>query len=443
VNEPLRPQPAPAPWGVSALLLAVADHLAARFGALAVRGEISGFTRAASGHCYFSLKDSDGGNGSVRCVMFRRAAMLLDVAPADGQQVELRGRIGVYEPRGELQVIAESLQRIGSGTLYEEFLRLRARLAAQGLFDAARKRLIAPQPLRVGVVTSLAAAALRDVVTALRRRSPQTAVVIYPCQVQGAEAPATIVAALTAAAARREVDTLLLVRGGGSLEDLWAFNDERVVRAVAASPIPVVCGVGHETDVTLADLAADLRAATPTAAAELAAPERQGQIDALAAQHRRMRRALHRVLERESQRLDIVVHRAGRPASTLVAQRHRAEALAQRLRAALGQRCRAAAQWQAFAAQRLRQARLAREQSSRQRLEALAARLTAAHPAQVLQRGFAWLQDAHGSPVTRVASLRVGDAVTAVLSDGRAQARIEAVEPDRRAEPGPGRMPPP
>ena len=273
----------PTAWEVSSLLLAVSDTLGARFGALTVRGELSGFSRAGSGHCYFSLKDAQGEPALLRCAMFRRAAGLLDFSPADGQQVELRGRLALYEPRGDLQFVVEAMRRLGAGTLYEEFLKLRDRLQRLGLFDPARKRELPEHPVCIGVVTSLGAAALRDVLTALKRRSPQVRAVIYPCLVQGAEAPASIVRALQQVAERREVDTVLLVRGGGSLEDLWAFNDERVVRAVASSPIPVVCGVGHETDVTLADLAADLRAPTPTAAAELAAPLRTELLQRVAA----------------------------------------------------------------------------------------------------------------------------------------------------------------
>ena len=218
------------PWGVSALLLATGDALAARFGAVAVRGELSGLVRAASGHFYFSLKDAGGAGGVLRCAMFRRSASLLDFQPADGQQVDVRGRLGVYEARGELQLVVESMQRVGAGSLYEEFLRLRARLQGLGLFDAGRKRPISPFPHAVGVVTSLGAAALRDVLTTLKRRAPHLHVVVYPSPVQGAEAPAALVAALQEAGRRAEVDTLLLVRGGGALEDLWAFNDERVVQ---------------------------------------------------------------------------------------------------------------------------------------------------------------------------------------------------------------------
>ena len=231
-------------------------------------------TRAASGHCYFSLKDADGQAASLRCAMFRRAAALLDFSPGEGVLVEVRGRVAVYEPRGELQFVVEAMRRAGAGTLYEQFLKLRARLAAEGLFDADAKRALPPHPRRIGVITSSAGAALHDVLTALARRAPQVEVVVYPSPVQGVEAPPALVRALQTANERAEVDLLLLVRGGGSLEDLWAFNDERVVRAVAASALPVVCGVGHETDVTLCDLAADLRAPTPTAAAELAAPAR-------------------------------------------------------------------------------------------------------------------------------------------------------------------------
>ena len=301
-------------WSVLGLLLAANDALQSRLGACAVRGEISGFTRAASGHCYFTLKDADGGGACLRCAMFRRAAALLDFSPRDGQQVEIRGRIAVYEARGELQLVAESMQRLGAGTLYEEFLRLKARLDAQGLFDAARKRELPRHPSRIGVITSLSAAALRDVATTLERRAPHTPVVIYPSLVQGAEAPATLIEALRTAAARQEVDVLVLCRGGGSLEDLWAFNDERLVRAIVASPIPVVCGVGHETDVTLADLAADLRAPTPTAAAELVAPPHAELLSVLRQQGQRAQGAAQRSLESRAMRLDQLVLRLARPA---------------------------------------------------------------------------------------------------------------------------------
>jgi exodeoxyribonuclease VII large subunit len=216
---------------VAALLLAASDALQARFGALVVQGELSGFTRAASGHCYFTLKDSDGAAAILRCAMFRRAAALLDFDPRDGQLVEVRGRIAVYEARGELQCVVEAMLPQGAGSLYELFLRQKARLEAAGLFDAARKRPIARYPRAIGVVSSLGAAALRDVLTALARRAPQVQVVVYPSAVQGSDAPAQLVQAIQLAGARAEVDTLIVCRGGGSIEDLWAFNDEAVVRA--------------------------------------------------------------------------------------------------------------------------------------------------------------------------------------------------------------------
>ncbi len=429
VTEPEAGPLARLPWGVAALLLATGDALAARFGAVAVRGELSGLTRAASGHWYFSLKDADGAPALLRCAMFRRAAVLVDFVPADGQQVELRGRLGVYEPRGELQMVVESLQRLGAGTLYEEFLRRRARLEALGLFDAARKRPLPAYPVAIGVVTSLGAAALRDVLTTLQRRAPQVRVVIYASPVQGAEAPAELAAALQRAAARKEVDTLLLVRGGGSLEDLWAFNDERVVRAVAASPIPVVCGVGHETDITLCDLAADLRAPTPTAAAELSAPSRANAMAALQSQQTALRRALQRTLQTQAQRLDTVAQRLGRPAQTLRLQGQRLRDLARRLGLAQRHGRELHAQAPQRLAQRLRRAAAAQLQQRRLGLDGAQQRLQAHDPQRVLQRGYAWVESADGRPVVSALALQPGQTVRAVWADGRARAQVLDVEP--------------
>jgi len=366
-------------WSVAALLLAVGDALAARFPVTAVRGEISGFARAASGHCYFNLKDADGGAAVLRCAMFRRAASLLDFAPADGQQVELRGRIVVYEARGELQLVVESMQRAGAGALFEQFLRLKAKLEAEGLFATARKRPIAVFPRAVGVISSLGAAALRDVVTTLARRSPHVRIVVYPSLVQGGEAPRALVDALAVAARRAEVDTLIVCRGGGALEDLWSFNDERVVRAIAASPIPVVCGVGHETDLTLADLAADLRAPTPTAAAELVGPPTAHCGETLGALLRRARRLLEHRLDQQAERLD-----------------------------GLGDGGCA--------------------------LQALADRLRALDPQQVLERGYAWLSDDSGRLLQSVRQLQPQARLRATLADGQAELEVLRVQPD-----GPGR----
>ncbi len=435
---------------MAALLVATAEALAARFGAVAVRGELSGFSRAASGHCYFSLKDADGAAALLRCAMFRRAAALVDFAPADGQQVELRGRLGVYDARGELQLVVEAMQRVGTGALYEEFLRRRARLAAEGLFDAARKRPLPPFPRVLGIVTSPAAAALRDVLTTLQRRSPQVRVVIYPSPVQGADAPASLVAALQQVSRRAEVDVVLLVRGGGSLEDLWAFNDERVVRAVAACPVPVVCGVGHETDITLADLVADLRAPTPTAAAELAAPlqaDARAQLDSVAAS---LQRALQRTLQTQAQRLDAAAFRLGQPSRKLLAQQQGLDTVARRLGqalrtvhgrldehlGALSQRLQRAAHARlnrqeklGSLGQRLQRAVKVQLQREPLRLEAAAQRLAAQDPARVLKRGYAWVELMDGRPVLGVGGLRPGQAVRAVWADGRATAELLSVEP--------------
>ncbi len=417
------------PWGVAALLQATGDALAARFGAVAVRGELSGLVRASSGHCYFALKDAAGASAVLRCAMFRRAASLLDFQPADGQQVDLRGRLGVYEARGELQLVVESMQRVGAGSLYEEFLRLRARLQALGLFDASRKRPIAHFPRAIGVITSLGAAALHDVLTALQRRAPHVHVVVYPSLVQGAEAPAALVAALQLAGRRAEVDTLLLVRGGGALEDLWAFNDERVVRAVAACPLPVVCGVGHETDITLCDLAADLRAPTPTAAAELAAPLRDEALAALQARQASLQRAVLRLLQQQAQRVDTLGLRLGQPGRALWGQAERLNALQQRLQQALSTRLARHADEPGLRAQRLATAVARQLQRAALQLEASGHRLQALNPERVLQRGYAWVESADGRPVLSVRALQPGQAVRAVWADGRAGMQVQQVEP--------------
>lgn len=422
-------------WGVQALLLAARDAMAARFGAVAVRGELGAFTRATSGHCYFSLKDADGAAALLRCAMFRRAASMLDFNPADGQQVELRGRLEVYEARGELQLVVEAMQRVGTGSLYEQFLRLRNRLALEGLFDAGRKRTLSREPRRLGVITSLGAAALHDVLTALARRAPHVPVVVYPTPVQGVEAPAAIVAALAAANQRAEADTLLLVRGGGSLEDLWSFNDERVVRAVAGSALPVVCGVGHETDVTLADLAADLRAPTPTAAAELASPARESLMEAAVARRQALSRAVEYAVHTRAQRLDRLALRFGAPAAEIAAQRQRCHGLQLRLLRALQQ------QWpqRALELQRLAQrfVRAAPQQLGLQgqRLDARQQRLQALDPQRVLQRGYAWVESESGRAVTSVRQLRTGQPVRAVWADGTARAVVDTIETLPAAQP--------
>jgi exodeoxyribonuclease VII large subunit len=422
---------APRVWGVAALLLAVSDALAARFAACAVQGELSGFLRAASGHCYFTLKDADGAAASMRCAMFRRAASLLEFTPRDGQQVELRGRVAVYEPRGEMQFVVESMRPLGAGSLYEHFLRLKAKLEAEGLFDAARKRALPAFARCIGVVTSLSGAALHDVLTALARRSPHVAVVVYPSLVQGAEAPAALAAALAAAAQRREVDLVIVARGGGSIEDLWAFNDERVVRAVAAMPMPTIAGVGHETDVTLVDFAADLRAATPTAAAELAAPARDeliAQLDVLA--RRLVQRVRHR-LDREAQRLDQRALQVARPAAWVHREATRVQALGARLRGSLVQSLARAGQAATRAADRWRHAGAMQRAGMASRLQAQALRLASLDPHKVLARGYTLVLDERGRALMSARAAPPGEQVAIRWHDGSRPARLDAAPDDQ------------
>jgi exodeoxyribonuclease VII large subunit len=416
-------------WTVSALLLAVSDALSARFASVSVRGEISGFTRAASGHCYFTLKDAGGAQAGLRCAMFRRAASLLGFSPRDGQQVELRGRLAVYEARGELQMVVEAMQPLGTGSLYEEFLRLKARLEAQGLFAAERKRAMPAFPRVVAVVTSLAGAALHDVLTTLARRAPQLQVHVYPSLVQGPEAPPALVAALQAAGRDEQAEAVLLCRGGGSLEDLWSFNDERVVRAVAACPLPVLCGVGHETDITLCDLAADLRAATPTAAAELVCPATVDLLADLQTQAALLRRLVQRRLDGAAQRLDLLSLRLQRPSrllghqsETLGRQRHRAQTALQRALELARAR-------QARQAQRLLHAGQANVRRAQATLELRQQRLAALDPRQVLARGYAWVTDEQGRPVVSVQGLALGQPLQAVWADGEAGVTVQRLPP--------------
>lgn len=418
-------RPAGRVWSVSGLVAAVAGLIEQGIPACAVSGEISGLSRAASGHCYFTLKGS-AGTATLRCAMFRRAASMLDFEPADGQQVEVRGRVSVYEPRGELQFVAEAMQRAGAGVLYERFLRLRAGLEAEGLFDPAAKRALPAFPLAVGVVTSLDGAALHDVATTLARRSPHVRVVVYPSVVQGADAPAALCDAIAAAARHGAVDVLIACRGGGSLEDFWAFNDERVVRAIRAAPMPVVSGVGHETDVTLVDLAADLRAPTPTAAAELVAPETISQRRALDRFAQALAKPVASALDTEAQRLDRLSVRLARPGEGVTRRVHGLAALEQRLQVALARALLAARTRSTNASSRLGHAVAMGRARLAHRLDSASVRLQALDPDRVLARGYAMIVDGAGHPVTSVARLPVGSKVTARLADGQATLGVES-----------------
>lgn len=416
--------------GVAALLQLLTGTLASRFGDVTVEGEIAGFTRAASGHCYFSLKDADGAPALLRMALFRRSAAGLSFAPQDGQRVKVRGRVAIYEPRGELQFVAEAMAPAGAGALYEQFLRLKAQLEREGLFDAARKRELPAFPRRIGIVTSLGAAALHDVCTALARRAPQVGAIVFPSLVQGLEAPARLIAALDAANAREDLDLILLVRGGGSMEDLWAFNDPALVRAVAASRLPVVCGVGHETDITLCDLAADLRAPTPTAAAELAAPARDELLQQLARAGQLLRERVYRRLDAQGQRLDRLGLRLARPAQGLARQQQRCQQLRERLQRALLLRLQQERHGLQRLQPRLPQLAQVRLQADTERLARLQVQLQAMAPQAVLARGFAWLDDGKGQALTHAAQLRPGQRVRAVLQDGRAELDVHAVQQD-------------
>ncbi len=424
--------PGPLVWGVAALVLAVADALAARFAACTVLGEISAFSRAASGHCYFSLKDADGQAALIRCAMFRRAAGLLDFSPADGQQVEVRGRIAVYEPRGELQFVVEAMQRWRCRRAVRAVPALKARLEAEGLFDPARKRPLPRYPRRVGVVDL--ARRSRAARRAERVRAPRAAgrVIVYPSPVQGSEAPAALVESIGLAARRAEVELLIVCRGGGSLEDLWAFNDERVVRAIADCPLPVVCGVGHETDVTLADFAADLRAPTPTAAAELAAPARVDCLGVLSALAATLQQRVQRALDARRQRLDHAALRLARPTELVHRQRQVLAMLQYRLAAAVRQASLARAQQERQTALRLHRAVAVLRAQHAQRLASLALRLDALAPQQVLARGYAWLSDAQGAALTSVAQIAPGQHISATLADGGLSAIVDEVHPSGR-----------
>jgi len=280
---------------------AIAASLEERFDTVWVSGEISNFKAYDSGHWYFSLKDEEG---QIRCVMFRGRNSQVGFMPQSGDLVEVSANLSMYVPRGDIQLTIQSLRRAGMGGLYEAFLKLKAKLAKEGLFDDERKREIPTHPRSIGIVTSPQAAALKDVLSTLARRAPHIPIVIYPTLVQGPDAPSGIIAALKAAEKENAVDVILLVRGGGSIEDLWAFNDEQLAYAITQSPIPVVSGVGHETDFTIADFVADLRAPTPTGAAELAAPRRDQMLQELDAIMQALTQRINQRVEREAQTLD-------------------------------------------------------------------------------------------------------------------------------------------
>jgi exodeoxyribonuclease VII large subunit len=400
---------------VSQLVRSARDVLERRFPLQWVAGEISNLRPAASGHLYFVLKDEQA---QVDCVMFRGRAAYLDWEPAEGMRVEARALVTLYEPRGRFQLNVETMRRAGLGPLYERFLRLKDKLEREGLFDPAAKRALPEHPRAIGVVTSLAAAALRDVLTTLKRRNPSIPVIVYPAPVQGEGAAAKLAQAIATASRRAECDVLLLVRGGGSIEDLWQFNEEAVARAIRASKIPVVVGVGHETDSTIADFAADERAPTPTAAAELASPPLAELRARVADCAWRIARETRRRLEYAVQALDALARRLVHPAERLRGSRQLVAQLGARLAAAAAHQLDLARLRLRDAPARLASALARRMEAAGARLEALRAGLTNLDPTAVLGRGYSITRDASGVLLRDAARVREGERVTTTLARG-------------------------
>jgi exodeoxyribonuclease VII large subunit len=437
---------APPVLTVTALNQQVARLLERSFPLVWIGGEISNFTRAASGHWYFTLKDDAA---QVRAVMFRSRAQFAGFNPREGDKVEVRALVTLYGARGDYQINVEAIRRAGVGALYEAFLRLKEKLSAQGLFDQDRKRALPLFTRSIGIVTSPQAAALRDVLTALRRRAPHVRIVLYPAPVQGQFAADKIAEAIMTASRRAEVDLLLVCRGGGAIEDLWSFNEEVVARAIAACSIPVISGVGHETDFTIADFAADVRAATPTAAAELAATPHADWMGSLAADATDLRRAMRRTLSEASQGLDNLGRRLQSPSAHIGNQRFRLATLS----AALTHAARGPINRQAMVLAQLRQrwsrhrpdmralqARIASEQRHlagsvanqmkrrRDALAGLAAQLELLNPQRTLERGYAIVQDAKGRVVRAPEQIKVHETLTMRLAGGSAEVGVASVQ---------------
>ena len=427
---------------VSALARSVRDLIEKRYPLLWVAGEISNFIVAKSGHAYFVLKDQ---HAQVRCVMFRYQQQHLEWQPADGMQVEARALVTLYEPRGDFQLNIESMRRAGTGALFEAFVRLRDKLAKLGLFDPAAKRPLPAFPRAIGVITSPGAAALRDVLATLKRRNPSVPVILYPAPVQGEGSAERIAAALNTVGARHECDVLLLVRGGGSMEDLWAFNQELVARAVRACPIPVVTGIGHETDFTIADFSADRRAPTPTAAAELVSPQREKLLIAIANLAERLRLQTGRGIEGRMQLVDNLARGLVHPGATLRARSQIVGQLRLRL-AQAGLRAVSDQRWRLIELVRRNQAHLPDLNELSTKVAHCVSRLSAAaltrldraasasarassslahlDPTRVLERGYSLVQKLDGSVVRDSKAVAIGETVTLRFARGRAWAHI-------------------
>jgi len=429
--------------GVSTLVRSVRDLLEHRFPLLRVRGEISNYVCARSGHAYFILKDAQA---QVRCVIFRQRNQYLDWQPTDGMQVEVQALLTLYEARGDIQLTVESMRQSGAGQLFEQFQRLRDRLASEGLFDAGSKRPLPSFPSAIGVISSTDAAALRDVLTTLARRNPAIPVIVHPVPVQGTGAAQKIAHALHVLGASGRCEIIILARGGGSIEDLWAFNEEIVARAIRACAVPVVAGIGHETDFTIADFAADCRAPTPTAAAELCSPDRNALLQRVQALSHQLSRNSVRSLERRMQRMDALTARLQHPGHRLRLQLQRLAGLQEQL-----QRCTAAGmtdrQWQLHSLLHRSRAQLPHPSEQLMKVQSLAlhlrarlraqqdarsARLTRlqdalAHlaPERILARGYSVVRDTQGKVISSATQLVAGDRLDITLAEGGAMVRVD------------------
>jgi len=421
------------------------DHLAG----LWIAGEVSNLTRAASGHYYFSLKDS---RAQVRCAMFKGAAVRLAQPLKEGDHIEVAGKISIYEARGEFQITVNEVRFKGLGQLYEAYERLKAQLQAEGAFAAERKKPLPARPQCIGIVTSLAAAALRDVVTTLKRRAPEIPVIVYPTAVQGAGSEFQIAQAIKTASQRAECDVLIVCRGGGSIEDLWAFNEEPVVRAIEACAIPVVSGVGHETDFTLADFVADMRAPTPTGAAELVSPNRQESLHRLAQVQGRLKTVLEQRYFDASQKLDWLARQIRHPRQKLDEQRTYIHKLAQTLSYSMTQNVRAHTARLERQTQALKHCRpdisvyrqdIDRFQTTlshafrqllahrRQSLTAQTALLEAVSPQQILERGFSVVKNTRGQVIRNADALKQGQKLHITFADGETDVRVTKEQAQR------------
>ena len=421
------------------------DHLAGFW----IAGEVSNLTRAASGHYYFSLKDS---RAQVRCAMFKGAAARLAKPLKEGDHIEVAGKISIYEARGEFQITVNEVRLKGLGQLYEAYERLKAQLQAEGAFAAERKKPLPARARCIGIVTSLAAAALRDVVTTLKRRAPEIPVIVYPTAVQGTGSEFQIAQAIKTASQRAECDVLIVCRGGGSIEDLWAFNEEPVVRAIEACAIPVVSGVGHETDFTLADFVADVRAPTPTGAAELVSPNRQESLHRLAQAKGRLKTVLEQRYFDASQKLDWLARQIRHPRQKLDEQRTYIRKLAQILSLSMTQNVRAHTARFERQTQTLKHCRpdisvyrqdIDRFQTTsshafrqllahrRQSLTAQTALLEAVSPQQILERGFSVVKNTRGQVIRNADVLKQGQKLHITFADGETDVRVTKEQAQR------------